>query len=149
MGLLAQPGPYWASVFASPPSIVMMWTGLCRYSNAPCGPDAPKSTPSGNTFPCRTRLAAWATFSALMKFDVPSSSSSPQRPQLLTSRAARRKSVMLAMGPSFLKFTGHFTGDAGADVAAVDPDDLARNIAGRTTIQEDQHSGLFGGLGDP
>ena len=51
------------------------------------------------------------------------------------------------MGTSFLKFAGHFTGDAGTDVSAVNPDDLARNIAGRTAIQKDQHRGLFGGLG--
>ena len=38
---------------ASPPSMVITCVGFCRYLNAPCGPDDPKSTPSGNTLPCR------------------------------------------------------------------------------------------------
>lgn len=89
-------GPYLVRVAASPPSTVITWVGFCRNWNAPCGPAEPKSAPRANTLPCFTRDAASATLSAVMKFSVPSSSASPHRPQLQTSWATRRKSVILA-----------------------------------------------------
>ena len=89
-------GPYSTSVEASPPSTVMTCCGFCRNLNAPCGPPALKSPPSEITLPCLTVAAASATLSAVMKFSVPISSASPQRPQLRTSSAIRRKSLMLS-----------------------------------------------------
>src|SRR5271166_2988736 len=45
---------------------------------------------------------------------------------------------------SFLEFTS----DRRAHVPAVDPHDLARNVAGCTAIQEDQNGCLFSGAGN-
>src|SRR5882757_6273548 len=139
-------GPYSSKVAASPPSMVITCSGFCRKWNAPCGPDEPKSTPSGNTLPCLTRLAASATFSAVMKFSVPSSSASPQRPQLRTSSAIRRKSLMLAIGQPLRSSPRHRSGEVRlTDRAAVHPEHLSGDVTGGLAVQEDKNAGLFVG----
>src|SRR6476659_7199353 len=142
-------GPYSSNVEASPPSIVITCSGFCRKWNAPCGPDEPKSTPSGNTLPCLTRLAASATFSVVMQFSVPSSSASPHRPQFRPSSATRRKSLMLAITQPLRSSSRHRSGEVGlTNRAAIHPDHLSGDVAGRLAVQEHQHRRLFGGLGN-
>src|SRR6478735_2367696 len=149
VGLRSHFGPYSIRVLASPPSIVITWVGFCRYWNAPCGPDEPKSTPSGKTLPCLTRLAASATLSVVMKFSVPSSSASPHRPQFRTSSATRRKSLMLAITQPLRSSSRHRSGEVGlTNRAAIHPDHLSGDVAGRLAVQEHQHRRLFGGLGN-
>src|ERR1700761_1586151 len=58
-----------------------------------CGPFASSGMPRSNTTPRRTACAAARRHSAVMKLTVPSSSASPQRPQLLTRAPTARKSV--------------------------------------------------------
>src|SRR5689334_3619767 len=124
--------------------MVMTCSGFCRKWNAPWGPDDPKSTPNGNTLPRSTKLAASATLSAVMKFSVPSSSASPQRPQLRTSSATRRKSVMLAITSSFASSAWHRPGEVRlTDRATIHPDHLPGDVAGCPAVQENQNTGLF------
>src|ERR1700754_2056714 len=123
--------------------MVITWVGFCRKWNAPWGPDEPKSTPSGKTLPCFTRPAPSATFSAVMKFSVPSSSASPQRPQLRTSSATRRKSLM----PAITRLSSwHRCGEVRlAHRAAVAPDHLSRDVTSGPAVEENKHAGLLVG----
>ena len=129
--------------------MVITCSGFCRKWNAPCGPDEPKSTPSGKTLPCLTRLAASATLSVVMKFSVPSSSASPHRPQFRTSSATRRKSLMLAITQPFAHRSRHrsVAEDGLPNRAAVHPDHLSGDVAGRLAVQEHQHAACSCGLG--
>src|SRR6478736_7137702 len=86
-----------------------------------------------------------------MKFRVPSSSSSPHRPQLRTSSATRRKSFMLAMSrPSRRKFSGgcQLSIRLFCHGAAVHPDHLARDVTRRRAVEEHQHARLLRWPGD-
>jgi hypothetical protein len=97
VGLSSHTSPFAMNASASPPSTVIRCTGFCRYRNSPCGPEAPNSTPSGKTLPVRASRLAAATFAGVMKFSVPTWSSSPQRPQFEIRFAALRKSAIVAI----------------------------------------------------
>src|SRR3954469_10037394 len=143
VGLRSHFGPYSISVLASPPSTVITCVGFCRYWNAPCGPDEPKSTPNGKTFPCLTSPAACWTFSAVIRFSVPSSSASPHRPQLRTSSATRRKSSSPAM---FHPSPGrNLAEEALRHGTAVHADHLTGDVSRRGTVEEHQHARLLVG----
>src|SRR6185312_1435946 len=114
----------------------------------PWGPDEPKSTPNGKTLPCLTRLAACATFSAVIRFRVPSSSASPHLPQLRTSSATRRKSLRLAILRPF-QLVGHVAEHPLCHRTAVHPDHLAGDVPCRVAVQKHQHTCLLVWTCDP
>src|SRR5687767_5493490 len=85
----------------SPPSCSIECSGFTRPPNPVCGPLASNGMASERTLPCRTRLAAALILAGVMKFTVPSSSVTPQRPQFRYLRARARTVSMLigsAMG---------------------------------------------------
>src|SRR5437763_6531555 len=72
---------------------IIVRSGLTRPGTPPiCGPRWSSLIASENRFPVRTAAAPRLTASASIRFMVPSSSSSPQRPQLETRVAISRNS---------------------------------------------------------
>ena len=64
--------------------VATIWcTGLTRPKAPVCGPLPSRGSSRENTLPARTSDADSRIFSGVMKLSVPTSSSSPQRPQLL------------------------------------------------------------------
>jgi hypothetical protein len=62
----------------------MCW-GLLRKVFGPAGPSLPNDMPRSKVFPVLTSCAEATRLAGVMKFRVPISSSSPHRPQLLSS----------------------------------------------------------------
>ena len=120
-------------------------SGCAETRRRPAGLTTPKSTPSGNTLPCRTRLRGLCD---LVGGDE------VQRAEFVVV-APPSPVADIASSPPKVGHVGHGSVLPEAHwrprrhVSAVDPDHLARNIAGRTAIQEDQHRGLFGGRRKP
>src|SRR5690349_9294172 len=79
-----------------------------------------------------------------MRLSVPSSSSSPHRPQLRTSSATRRKSLRLATShPLPVQYVAELPVGLRA---AVHPEHLAVDVARRLAVEKDEHTGLLLGL---
>ncbi len=80
----AIPNAAWRPDFTSVPVSTIDRNGLSRYEALSCGVSGSKSTASEKTLPVRTQAAASIRFAGVIRFAVPSSSSSPQRPQFET-----------------------------------------------------------------
>ena len=87
-------GKPWLPRSASTPVSVIVCTGLVRRRHPFCGPFVSNDCESDTTRPSVTSAAAAIRLAASMKFRVPSTSSSPQRPQL------RKASARAPISPS-------------------------------------------------